>query len=527
MKHLLEQIIAEIKASARFKWIALGAAWVIFLLAAPGVFIMPSIYESRAQIYVDTTSILRPLLAGIAVSPNTGDQADAVRKALLARPTLEKVVRSTGLNARARTPEQLDSLIKSLEKDLVVTGDSRTNTYFISYQDRNPQLTQAVVQVLLDTFVRDALGANRSDTGNARKFLGQQVAEYEGRLAASEQRLANFKKENVGLMPDQRGDYFTRLQAELAQSDKIRTDLAVAASERDELRRKITATGAAGSSPARLPSDKEIQAATSIDARIQEAHRQLDELLLRFTDKHPDVLALRDTIARLEERRQAELGNVRQTNSSVRSDGSITVDSVLQDLQIRLNSADVRVATLQAEVERSNSRVGELRRLVTTTPQIEAEMAQLNRDYGVTKTQYEQLLQRLESARISDQADKSDELKFRIMESPRVPLQPIAPPRFVLLLMVLAASLVVGAGLAYGLNLARPVFMTAHSLRKATGLDVLGAVSRATRDRDRMATRARRMGYALAASTLLGLFTISIIFAQQASHAMRLAFHLE
>jgi len=113
------------------------------------------------------------------------------------------------------------------------------------------------------------------------------------------------------------------------------------------------------------------------------------------------------------------------------------------------------------------------------------------------------------------------------MESPRVPLQPIAPPRFVLLLMVLAASLVVGAGLAYGLNLARPVFMTAHSLRKATGLDVLGAVSRATRDRDRMATRARRMGYALAASTLLGLFTISIIFAQQASHAMRLAFHLE
>jgi len=182
MKHLLEQIIAEIKASARFKWIALGAAWVIFLLAAPGVFIMPSIYESRAQIYVDTTSILRPLLAGIAVSPNTGDQADAVRKALLARPTLEKVVRSTGLNARARTPEQLDALIKSLEKDLVVTGDSRTNTYFISYQDRNPQLTQAVVQVLLDTFVRDALGANRSDTGNARKFLGQQVAEYEGGL---------------------------------------------------------------------------------------------------------------------------------------------------------------------------------------------------------------------------------------------------------------------------------------------------------------------------------------------------------
>jgi len=91
----------------------------------------------------------------------------------------------------------------------------------------------------------------------------------------------------------------------------------------------------------------------------------------------------------------------------VRSDGSITVDSVLQDLQIRLNSADVRVATLQAEVERSNSRVGELRRLVTTTPQIEAEMAQLNRDYGVTKTQYEQLLQRLESARISDQATRA------------------------------------------------------------------------------------------------------------------------
>ncbi len=528
MKDVIEQAFAEWKASWRFRWVGLGVAWLLFFCGLAAVLLMPDTYESRAQMYVDTTSILRPLLQGIAVTGNTQDEADIVRRALLARPMLEKVVKETELSRRASTPEKLDQAIKQLSKDLVASGDSRSNLYQISYKDHSPQLAQAVVRVLLDSFVESASGANRNDTGNAQEFLRLQVADYASRLSATEQRLVEFKKKHIGLMPDQRGDYFGRLQTELATLEKLKTDLIVAERERDALRKKITGDARnSDHTPVAMPSDKEIQAATSLDSRIQESHRQLDELLLKYTDKHPDVIAMRDTLMRLEARRQADLGNIRQTNAGLRADGGAEADTVMQDLEIKLNTADVQVAALQAQVERSDERVAELRSLVTTTPEVEAELAQMNRDYGVTKAEYEALLQRLESAKISGQAGKSDELKFRIIEAPRVPTQPVSPPRLLIMLFLLPASITGGGLVAYLLNLGRPVFMSAAALQKATGLMVIGVVSRPMQSRERLRQLRERFAYGIGAGLLVVVFGISIAFGQSGSRLIRTSLGME
>jgi polysaccharide chain length determinant protein (PEP-CTERM system associated) len=527
MKEQLDKVLAELKGAWRYRWHALIVTWVVCLIGWFVIFTLPDRYETRAQIYVDTSSILKTFLQNIAVSPNTDAAADVVRRALLARPTLEKVADSTGLIQRANNNSDLqEALLLKLEQDLAITGDNHSNVYTIVYADRNPKMAQSVVSSLLDTFVHDSLGVSRTDTRNAQEFLKQQVAEYEQRLTESETKLANFKKEHIGLMPDQRGDYFNRLQAELTNNNTLQTNLAVASRQRDELRRKITGMSPDGGVPT-MPSDAQIQAATQLDTQIQESRRQLEALLLRFTEKHPDVIALRDTISRLEARRRTELGGVRATTIAGGSGANSGIDAVMQSLQIQLNNADVQVAALQAEVAQSNARVGELRRMLTTGPEVEAQLASLNRDYAVIKGTYDALLQRSESARISDRADQSEDVRFRMIEPPRVPVTPSAPMRGLLMIAVLFMAAFIGAAVAYGLNLANPVFVAPRTLTDVLKLPVLGVVSTFASAAEAAQLRRKSMALASAAGLLLVAFVGLAAISHGGSRLLRTSLGME
>jgi polysaccharide chain length determinant protein (PEP-CTERM system associated) len=402
MKEQVESLFVLLRSAARFRWPALGVALGLMLFGTVAVLCLPDRYESRAQIFVDSRSILRPLLQGLAVAPATQDQADMVRRALLARPSIDKVARSTGIIARAETPAAREALITSLADQIMIKGESSLGLYTISYPDSDPKMALSVVDTLLKAFVQNSVGEGREDAHSAEQFLERQVADYGKRLFDSEQRLADFKKKNVGLMPDQRGDYFGRMQTERAALDKLRTDLNVARRQREALLGKLRGDSSAALVATALPTATEIQAATTLDTRIRESRRHLDELLLKYTEKHPEVLAVTDTIKRLEEQRRTELGGIRATNSGEPSaSGATGGDPVMQSLQIGLNGADVQIASLEAQVTDAQGRVGQLERLVTTGPEVEAELVRLNRDYGVTKTQYEALLQRLETARLA------------------------------------------------------------------------------------------------------------------------------
>jgi hypothetical protein len=199
----------------------------------------------------------------------------------------------------------------------------------------------------------------------------------------------------------------------------------------------------------------------------------------------------------------------------------------MQSLQIQLNNADVQVASLQTEVAQSNGRVGELRRALTTGPEVEAELARLNRDYGVIKGTYDALLQRFESARISDRADQSEDVRFRMIEPPRVPVQPSAPMRGMLMIAVLFAAFFAGAAVAYGLNLANPVFVAPRTLTDVLKLPVLGVVSTFAGAADALALRRRRFALAGASGLLLVTFVGLVAISHGGSRLLRTSLGME
>ncbi len=520
LRELISLVLDELRGAWRFRWWALATAWIACLIGWPLVMTIPNTYEASARVYVDTRSILRPLLQGLAIDPDVASGLDLVRTALLSRPQIEQVARETDLDLRAHTPEQREALIRSVQERITIdAGDLRARTtrgdglYVIRFQDRDRDKTIEVVDTLLNAFVENALGEKRVGQETAERFLGEQIKEYEQRLSEAEARLAEFKKVNVGVMPDSRGDYFQRLQEESTEAERVRTALAVAESRRNEIQRQLSGeepflfgfdTGAA---PAGAGS-----AAGDITYRIQDLEKQLDELLLRFTDKHPEVVETRRTIGELKARQAEELARVRSGGAATGSlTQSLKTNPIYQSLEIELKRTEVQVAELRQELAQRQGKVAQLRRLVDSVPEVEAELARLNRDYEVTRQKYLELVQRREVAVISEQADRTGTVKFDVIDPPTAGLDPVAPNRLLLLAGVLVAALGLAGGVAYLLNHMRPVFHSVPALTAATGLPVLAAVSRTWVDRHREQRRSELVRFSGGTALLFAAFVLVIL----------------
>lgn len=451
------------------------------MLGWAGVYLVPNQYQSQAVVFADTNTVLRPLLEGIAVQTNNGSNVDVVRRALLAREQLEQVIDKTALKNEATDLRSRETLIRELGNEIQVDTSAssatarETNIYTITYTHPDRDIAYDVVRQLLDVFMVRSVGANREDAVSAQAFLRKQVDDYARRLNESELKLAEFKKRNIGSMPDEKGGYFERLQAESEILDQLQAQLFVAAQKRDGLRTRLMG----GSQPG----ESNLTIETSVDGRIREETGRLDELLLRFTDAHPDVIAIRQTLGRLEEQQRAERaamrGNAAAMNRAVNPNNLVT-----QNLQIALNEAETNYQSLSAQVRDRQNRVGALRRQVNTLPGIEADLLSMTRDYNVTRTEYERLLQRLEQANLSDAADRSDGLRFRIINQPVKAIIPVSGTRVVLLYGVTVAALLLGVAMAWGLSLLRPVIVQPSDLVALTGNRVLGVVSQRPGMRD-------------------------------------------
>ena len=304
MQEALDKFLTILHGIWRFRWYAILVAWVLAPIGWVVVSKMPNQYESSAQIYVDADSVLRPMLRGIALdSIDISERLGMMSKAILSRPNLEKVIREVDLDVNITSRVEREALFSNLEKSISIkaTRTHRTprpqppNLYFISAQNKNPELAYKIVQSLLDIFVESSLGDTREDSNVAQKFLDQQIKEYEAKLIAAEERLRQFKRGNIETLPEQGRNFYQRLQQSQTQLDEIRLQISEEENRRRELVRQID-----GINPTQSVVGTDGRAIISpLQQRINTLQERLDELLLRYTDEHPDVLEAKSALESL------------------------------------------------------------------------------------------------------------------------------------------------------------------------------------------------------------------------------------
>src|SRR5438105_1079710 len=421
MNAALEFILEQIHGAWRFRWTAMLVAWIVCLLGWLVVLAMPDTYSAWARVYVDTRTRLSQVTQGIAVDSNIASQAEAVRQALLGGPQLEKVARLAMPGYAGASPERQATIIDGLRKRLQVEASGERNQpadlYMITYTDRDRRTAHRVVDQLLRLFLANSLGGSLQGSEQAQAFLTQQIAEYDSKLASAESRLADFKRQNAGLVPGATGDYFTHLHAETDNLDKDRLALTVAEQKRDEL------------------------------------HRQL--------------------------------------SSELPSMGS---------------SAGIRTAA------------GEGAGGADTASAIRETQARLDRDYDVTRGQYQVLVERLNRAKLADKAEATGVVRFEVVDPPTGSEQPVSPDRIRLILVVLLGGLAAGAGAAYGMHQLRPVFVSARQLTEVTQLPVLGVVSMTWLERHQALARHAVWVYCMAAAVLFAVAAMMLLTQSATAH---------
>ncbi len=510
MQELFEQVWGYVRATWRYRWYIYLLAWPIAIGGWLFVNQMPDQYESKARVFVDTSSALRPLLRGLASQSSAEEGLQMMTRTLMSRPNLEKVARMTDMDLGVSTPEEMDELITRLSNTIKFSGGrGNDKMYSISFVDEDPQLAKQTVQSLLTIFIESTLGDTRKDSDSARKFVEAQIKEYEQRLIEAENRLKEFKRKNAGRMPGEGGTYFAQIKVARQQLASAELELSEAKNLRDELRRQIEGEepvfGIVPSSSS--SSNPLISGSHPLDGRINSLEERLDELLLRFTVKHPDVAATKSTLERLKEKRANDLKEQQAVAPQLSRPTALNQNPVYQQLKISLSQAEARVASLLPRVKNYRKNLRKLESLVDTIPQIEADLKNLNRDYAINKKNYEALLARRESAKLAERAEASaDDVKFRIIDPPRVPFEPSGPNRPLFETVVLIGALVAGVAFAFFLSQIKPMFDTPRNLQTYTGLPVLGYISRMWTPEEKKKRRINVISFALVGLALLGLF---------------------
>ncbi len=482
LHELFQHLRLEAHAAWRYRWHALILAWCVAIVGALLVFSLPDKYAASAEVYADTTALTNPLLHGIAVQPNVRQRLQIITHTLLSRPNLKKVADQTGLSLRGTDPADEDAILDRLGSNVQVRGAGVRNLYDITYANPNPDTARKVVQAFLQILMNKTLNGKSSSSASTQQFLQQQVDNYADKLNQAQQQLADFKKAHIGYVPGAGGGgniqrlqtAQTKLQGLQRQYETAQTQLATI---RNQMRGMATDPNSPGINP-------RVQ---QINDQIATYQKQLDQLLLRYTDAYPDVIATKRMIKQLKQRR-AKLKAGATDPSSLAS--MATDNPVYQGRQQNLYAMEVNIRALGSQIALQKRLIAELKGKVAKTTDVEATLQQLTRNYNVTKKQYNELAERLNTSELSQAASQSgNNLKFRVVNPPVVPPEPVSPKRGLLLLVVFVFAIGLGGAFAWFLHKIRPVFTSLRSLRNFGDFPVIGAFhlieSRARRVRKR------------------------------------------
>lgn len=502
MGSLYEEVQIILHGIWNRRWLALAVAWITCLLGWVVVSLIPNSYESRARVVVETSSLLP---GTIGITPAEQQKAiDDIRQTLVSADNLVKVVQGTELATTIANDADVGAKVGMLRENIRIIAQ-QDNLLEISAvaSDRglsdgaNARLSAAIVQKLIDIMLERNVDGGRSGTEGTLKFVDAQIAGRAKELAAVEQRRTAFEQKYLGVLPGV-GSIADRLNAARSEISQIDSQLVSAQSALAALNAQMAATPSSISTPGFAGTGG------GGGSALASAQAELAQARARgWTDSHPDVVALKRQIEGL-----AKLGGGSRSGVA----GTQTPNPAYMSLRSLQAERGATVAALQARKNQLQGDVNAMLAKQVQEPGLAAEQDRINRDYDAVKAQYDKLLADREEIRLrGDAATNGQVMPLRVLDPPGVPSVPTSPNRPLLLIAVLIAGVAAGIGCAFLLGQVQTTFATAARLERASGIPVIGSISRHATTTQITLERRRLRQFAGASAGLCGLCLLLLV----------------
>jgi len=511
MQEQLFEILYYLKGALKYKWTALIIACVLAVSGWTYILMMPDKYTSIAKVHVETRTMLQPLLSGLAIESDVRGLLRVMQQLMFTKGNLEQIIKLSDLDKAVRTPTEQEMLIDELKKNIHITGGTE-DMFTIQYEANSPDMAKNVVQAVLTVFSEQTQLSTHGNSDSAQRFIDEQIQEYEMRLRNGEKARENFKRANLGLLPGQGGDQIGKIQAMSKELEDTKLSLNEANSRKQKLTEQLEEALTSDEDNDEWKSSTEV-ASVGDDAQISGLKQRKNELLIKFTDNHPEVSHINKTIKELQIRNAVKQAKVVDAGGL---DNAVLTNPYVQSIKVAINESDANIASINSRIDIFQQRLLKEQDELNSRLSIETEIENLNRDYAQIKNNYDRLLSSRETAVMSEKVDNQAEaLKFKIADAPNTPLQASSPKRKLLYSGVLAISIIISSSLALLLYLIRPTFMSISQLRKLTGLPILGSISMKYRPEELIKYRNEMFKYGIGVVSLLviylGFMTVDII----------------
>jgi polysaccharide chain length determinant protein (PEP-CTERM system associated) len=478
------------------RWTILGVAWGICIVGWASIVALPDQYTARARVQVDADRPLAPLLRDILGAIDPDQQMVAMRADLLSTPAMESVVQRAGILGPDATQADIRVEASAIARRVRLLVRDR-NIFDISYDDTEPWRAQRIMESIVDTLVDRNVAAARRETERALRFIDTQIRSYDVRLRDAEARLAEFQRQHGGELGTSQG-YTRRLEELSADEQRLKADHNAKIWQRDRLRAELHRT------PEWLSEAAALGAMTPRQEYLESLRQKYAELLSKqYTDNHPDVAVLKAQIIEAEDR----LGTGSPGRTNFTAAARKVPNPNYQRFQQDLLSVETQIVSAQLQREAVASSIESLRAMSSQLPEIEAQTAQLDRDYNVVRASYAKLIERREAILLAqNMAGEKTAVVFQALEKPQTSNAATGPNRPLFFTAVAAAGIGASVGYAFlKISLAGEAAGTLEGLRAIVNRPVIGIISTLRRRRP-LRTATSVSAFAIAWLTLVAMF---------------------
>jgi protein tyrosine kinase modulator len=420
---------------------------VVFLLTAYTAVILPNIYQSSTLILVSPQRVPTSYVTS-TITTDLAERMQSIIQEILSRTQLEKIVQEFNLYSSHAIGSMMEDRVERLRKAIKVEF-KRNNVFQLSFESENPEKAKQVAGRLASVFIEQNLQVREQEAIGTKSFINAEAERLRKELEEQETVVNQYKAANRYELPDQ-------LDTNLRTAEQLRREmegssqrLAALQDRKGILQKQLVESdilgvdllgGLGGSIGPRAESGTQ-------SVQIQMKKKELDSLLQKYSDKHPDVVRVKKEIQALEgENKDTSSNKPASTNAPMPPSGN----PLKQVLQTQITDIDAEIQAIRSQNERIRNQTAALQTRIDNTPIRTIELSKISRGYDITLRKYQDLLAKSLESQVSENMEKKQKgEQFQILDPANFPLRPLRPNRPMIILIGFLAGLAGGFGLAF------------------------------------------------------------------------------